>query len=312
MQLSRGFRALKIWLSVRTFGTRAFAAAIDRCLDLAGAAEDLIEADPELELLSPASLGVVCFRRRPAGSDDEDALERANARLVAEFAATGDGLVSSTRLRGRYAIRLCILNHTSTAADVEQVLDWFAGRPVDVAAGAAPSPTTGRRDSDVIPALGAVAAEPVVVDAAERVDIAALRRVPLFAAIDAGGIRRLHSLARSWDVVDGEKIVEQWELGRDFYVVLDGAASVVRDGAEIGRLAAGDFFGEFAALEWGASFSYSRLATVIARGPTRLAVFGPEALSTLMVELPGLEREITRVRRRRLSTLPLDENPPVR
>jgi aromatic-L-amino-acid decarboxylase len=300
MQLTRGFRALKVWLSLRTFGTRAFAAAIDGCLDLALTAQAAIERAPELELLSPASLGIVCFRRHPPGLDDEATLDRCNARLVAGFAESGRGLVSSTRLRGSYAVRMCILNHTSTAADVDEVLGWFAGEPVDRSAGEAPAPAAAQRDSGVFPALGAAAVAPVAVPDPERVDPESLRDLPLFAKLDAGSLERVGALARAGAAAAGESVVEEWGLGRDFYVVLAGTAAVLRAEVEINRLGVGDFFGEFAALEWGASFAYSRLATVVALTPLRLAVFTPEALTTLMVELPNLEREITRVRRERL------------
>ncbi len=309
MQLTRGFRALKVWLSVHTFGTRAFALAIDRCLDLALAAEVRIAAEPELELLSPASLGVVCFRRHPAGLDDEDGLTRCNADLVARFADSGRGLVSSTRLRGSYAIRMCILNHTSTGGDVEQVLEWFAREPVGRSgAGRAPGRPSTQRDSGVFPALGAVAAEPAAVPEADRVDASSLAALALFGSLDAGQLGRVCALAESRSAAVGETLVEQWGLGRDFYVVLDGMAGVLRDRVEVNQLGPGDFFGEVAALEWGANFAYSRLATVVARTPMRLAVFRPEALSSLMVELPALEREVTRVRRERLLAVQREES----
>jgi aromatic-L-amino-acid/L-tryptophan decarboxylase len=129
-QLTRGARALKVWLSLSYFGVDAFREAIDRALDLARAAQHQVECEPSLEVLSPAVLGVVCFRRHPPDVDNEPALERINAELVARFEASGEGLVSSTRLDGRYAIRLCVMNHTSGPADVEGTLDWFASAPV--------------------------------------------------------------------------------------------------------------------------------------------------------------------------------------
>jgi aromatic-L-amino-acid/L-tryptophan decarboxylase len=126
LQLTRGARALKVWLSLSYFGVDAFRAAIDRSLELARAAQRQIESEPTLELLSPAVLGVVCFRRHPRDVDDEAALERLNAALVARFESSGRGLVSSTRLDGRYAIRMCVMNHTSGPNDVAQTLQWFA------------------------------------------------------------------------------------------------------------------------------------------------------------------------------------------
>ena len=132
LQLTRSARALKVWLSLSYFGVDAFRAAIDRALDLAREAESQIARDPSLELLAPAVLGVVCFRRRgPAGLDDAE-VERLNADLVARFEASGRGLVSSTRLDGAYAIRMCVMNHTSGPDDVTQTLRWFATAPLAV------------------------------------------------------------------------------------------------------------------------------------------------------------------------------------
>jgi aromatic-L-amino-acid/L-tryptophan decarboxylase len=95
VQLTRAARALKIWLSINYFGLDAFRQAIDRAIDLARRAEEQIQASPTLELLSPASLGIVCFRRRFDGVEDEDSLGQLNAELVYGFEATGRGLLSS-------------------------------------------------------------------------------------------------------------------------------------------------------------------------------------------------------------------------
>jgi aromatic-L-amino-acid/L-tryptophan decarboxylase len=132
LQLTRSARALKIWLSLSYFGLDAFRRAIDRALDQAQLAQRLIEDHPTLELLAPATLGVICFRRSVPGVD-EDQLERINAALVARLEATGRALVSSTRLDGRYAIRMCVMNHTSRRADVEETLRWLASAPVSIA-----------------------------------------------------------------------------------------------------------------------------------------------------------------------------------
>ena len=82
VQLTRSCRALKLWISLRYFGVDAFRQAIDRCIDLALHAQRRVERSPELELMSPASLGVVALRRHPAGVDDERTLERINTDLV--------------------------------------------------------------------------------------------------------------------------------------------------------------------------------------------------------------------------------------
>lgn len=128
-QLTRGARALKVWLSLQYYGADAFAAAIDRALDLARLAEEMVVEHPELELLCPATLGVVCFRRRPVGLDDEARLEELNADLVARLEASGRALVSSSRLDGRYAIRMCVMNHTTAPADVRRTVLWLGNAP---------------------------------------------------------------------------------------------------------------------------------------------------------------------------------------
>jgi glutamate/tyrosine decarboxylase-like PLP-dependent enzyme len=131
IQLTREARALKIWLSLQYFGVAAFREAIDRTLDLALHAEERIRASAELELLSPATLGIVCFRRRPAGAGSEGTLERLNSALDRRLAESGIGFISSTRVDGRFALRMCVLNHRSREEDVDRVLDWIETAPID-------------------------------------------------------------------------------------------------------------------------------------------------------------------------------------
>lgn len=117
-QLTRAFRALKVWLTVRYFGLDRIGAAIDRGLDLAERAEAWIRRSGTLRLVTPAALGVVCFRT--------DEGEEADTRRVERLAESGLGMISSTRVRGGYALRLCILNHRSRWEDVEAVLKSLA------------------------------------------------------------------------------------------------------------------------------------------------------------------------------------------
>ena len=118
-QLTRQSRALKVWLGVRYFGLAAIRAEIDRAMDLASRAERAVRAEPVLEVLSPAQLGVVCFRVHPAGVDEPAALDDLNERVNAAMNAGGRYLISSTRLRGSFTLRMCILGFRITAADVE-------------------------------------------------------------------------------------------------------------------------------------------------------------------------------------------------
>jgi len=120
-QLSRSWRALKVWLSLQYFGLAPYRKAVQKCLDLARVAESAIQAAPDMEMLAPASLGIVCFRLTREGLGEED-IERMNQRAQERLNASGYALLSSTRLSGRYSLRLCILSHGTTADDVRGVL----------------------------------------------------------------------------------------------------------------------------------------------------------------------------------------------
>ena len=126
LQLTRASRAIKVWLAIQTFGLDAFRAAIDRAMDLTLAAQRWIEADPRLELVTPASLGILTFRHRGLPDEPADLVDRRNEGLSASIAATGDVLMTSTVIGGRYAMRLCVLNHTSGEDDVRYALERVA------------------------------------------------------------------------------------------------------------------------------------------------------------------------------------------
>lgn len=125
IELTRPSRALKIWLSLKTFGVGAFRQTIDRSLDLALEAEQRIQESAEFELLTPASLGVVCFRRTGAAAEDDAQLDELNADLVERLKEDGEAMISSTQINGVYAMRLCILNHRSGPKDVHRTLQWL-------------------------------------------------------------------------------------------------------------------------------------------------------------------------------------------
>ena len=257
LQLTRTCRALKLWISLRYFGVGAFRQAIDRCLDLALHAQSEIEASPELELMSPASLGVVTFRRHPAGSH-EAALERINASLAERMEQGGEVFVSTSRVRGRYVLRLCVLNHSTSQREVDRALELARSLPVDPAAAA----STVVRES--YPALEAGWL------GSPTLDSEALRSLPLFASLTAEQAERVLLGAHEHLALAREAVVEQWQVSRDLFVVLSGAVEVVADGKALATLGPGEFFGELAALDWGAGFARTRAATVTATEPTRL------------------------------------------
>ena len=124
LQLSRSFRALKVWMSVQTFGMAAFRRAVSNGLQLAVQAGEYIRKNPTLQLLTPVSLGVVCFRVNPEDTNlDEQALEKVNRTVLARIFWEDRSLISSTLLRQTFSLRLCIMNHNTTWDDVRETLD---------------------------------------------------------------------------------------------------------------------------------------------------------------------------------------------
>ena len=290
LQLTRASRALKVWLSFNAFGTDAFRAAIDRSMTLAELAERRVRETPALELLSPATLGIVCFRRRFADTDDEAVVAARNAALVSAFEETGRGLVSSTRLHGTYAIRMCVMNHTTGPGDVTGTLDWFATAPVQDAGAEGPVLDYGDRREEAGSGWGSTAA----------VAEAGVRQVPLFAGLDEAALDLVLRTGREQVVLADEVVVERWHGTRGFYVLLSGSVAVHRGGRTVAELRAGDFFGELAALDRDGGFGYSRTATVTATAPTRLLVLPPEVLEELVRTVPGVARLVRETARARL------------
>ncbi|HEX2088183.1 MAG TPA: aminotransferase class I/II-fold pyridoxal phosphate-dependent enzyme [Solirubrobacteraceae bacterium] len=115
-QLSRGSRALKLWLSLQTFGLDAFRAAIDRVIDLGERAQRSVDASDELEVVTPAQLGILTFA--PRGRDAGDIAER--------MVAQGFAAPSSTVLRGRTVLRMCTVNPRTTDEDVDRTIAAIA------------------------------------------------------------------------------------------------------------------------------------------------------------------------------------------
>jgi aromatic-L-amino-acid/L-tryptophan decarboxylase len=122
LQLSRGSRALKLWLSLRVFGLDSFRAAIAHGISLAEHAESVLRRRDGWEVVSPAQLGIVCFRRVPDGTGADD-IDRLNDELVKRAVADGYAAPSSTVLEGRTAIRMCTINPRTTFADVETTIE---------------------------------------------------------------------------------------------------------------------------------------------------------------------------------------------
>ena len=124
LQLSRSVRALKIWMSVQTFGMAAFRQAVSHGMDLAHRIEEYIEDSTVLEMLTPATLGIACFRVNPANADlGEDVLEEINRTVLARVFWEDRAFISSTLLHGTFALRMCVINHSTTWDDVRETLE---------------------------------------------------------------------------------------------------------------------------------------------------------------------------------------------
>ncbi len=122
VQLTRSFRALKLWMSLKVFGLPAFRRAIERGFELAEIAEEALLASPRWEVVTPAQAGVVTFRYVPEGSPSERETDAANLRLVERIVADGYAMVASTTLRGRPVLRLCTINPRTTDEEVRTTI----------------------------------------------------------------------------------------------------------------------------------------------------------------------------------------------
>lgn len=116
-ELSRGFRALKTWFTIKVYGPEKLGRIISNTCALAHYMKRRIELSPHLELLAPVSLNIVCFRYRSLDAD------RINADIVIALQESGIAAPSTTTLHGQLAIRAAIVNHRTTAGDIDALID---------------------------------------------------------------------------------------------------------------------------------------------------------------------------------------------
>jgi aromatic-L-amino-acid/L-tryptophan decarboxylase len=130
-ELSRGFRALKVWYQIEHFGLERLAASIEENCRLAAYLAARIDVEAQLERLTPLSLNIVCFRHR---ADDVHA--DLNALLVTELQERGLAAPSATRIGGRQAIRVNLTNHRTREADLDALVDDVLQLAAELLAGA--------------------------------------------------------------------------------------------------------------------------------------------------------------------------------
>jgi aromatic-L-amino-acid/L-tryptophan decarboxylase len=221
---------------------------------------DSVTLDPHKWLYQPMECGCVLIRDGP---------ERRGTALAEELERGGTALVSTTRLAGRHAIRLCILNPTTTAGHVRQVIEHFAGALAP--AGGAPVPVAAHPTMPGPDVLGAV---------------------PLLAGVPASIRHAVQARGVCLDVTAGEEVIRRWDADRFFYIVLAGRYDVFIDTRLIRTHGPGDHFGELAARDWGGGYGYARLATIRCAEPGRLLKLTTEDLAWLVDSQPTVKARI--------------------
>lgn len=122
VQLTRGFRALKLWMSFKAFGVDAFRAAVAIGIGNAEFAQKLIAKNKDWEIITPAQLGIITFRYVAAGMSGAQ-LDNLNSAIASEMITSGYAFLSPTVMRGRTVLRLCLINPRTTEAEIGETLD---------------------------------------------------------------------------------------------------------------------------------------------------------------------------------------------
>jgi CRP-like cAMP-binding protein len=220
-------------------------------------------------------LGIVCFRREWPGCDEAET-ERRGLALARALEQSGTALVSSTRLAGRHAIRLCVLNPTSSEADLRRVVEHFARASAPDAPDVQAAPADARAG-----VLAALDGDP-------------LRASRLLARVAGATLRAIRARAAWLDTAAGEEVTRRWDSDRSFYLVVSGRFDVFIDGRRIRTVGPGDHFGELAARDWSGGYGYTRLATVVCAEPGQLLRLTSEDFRWLMDSEPTAKAEIAR------------------
>jgi glutamate/tyrosine decarboxylase-like PLP-dependent enzyme len=120
-ELTRPFRALDLWLLIKFAGAGRLGKAVEENIACAKYFEELVKASDDFEMLAPVELSIFCFRYVPKGFTGD--LDAFNERLLVTLQRAGSTYLSNARVRGRFALRGCVLNYRTTKADMERVLE---------------------------------------------------------------------------------------------------------------------------------------------------------------------------------------------
>jgi glutamate/tyrosine decarboxylase-like PLP-dependent enzyme len=124
-ELSRRFRALKVWMLIKSVGLRALAESIEKDLACARHLERLVRASADFEMLAPVELSIFCFRYLPPGLErgrDETEISSFNERLLVALQRDGSSYLSNATIDGRFALRGCVMNYRTQLPDMEILL----------------------------------------------------------------------------------------------------------------------------------------------------------------------------------------------
>lgn len=125
VQLTRGFRALKLWMSMKAFGVDAFKQAIDIGIENAEYVESLLRSSKNWEIITPANIGIITFRYvKPDFSEDQ--LNDMNNYIAQQIILSGYALLSPTILGGKHILRMCTINPRTARADIERTVAMLA------------------------------------------------------------------------------------------------------------------------------------------------------------------------------------------
>jgi aromatic-L-amino-acid decarboxylase len=122
VELSRRFRALKVWLTLGYYGARRLAESISNDISMAAYMGELVSRSDDFELLAPVELSICCFRYAPQSATEAE-LDQLNEKIMAAVQKDGRAYLSNATVNGKFALRACITNFRTTKADIEETLD---------------------------------------------------------------------------------------------------------------------------------------------------------------------------------------------
>ncbi|MFD2205626.1 pyridoxal phosphate-dependent decarboxylase family protein [Kiloniella antarctica] len=122
LQTSRGFRALKVWMSLQEHGVEKFGRLIDQNIAQGQYLNDLIKQETDLELIAPTNINIVCYRYNPGGLN-HDKLKEINIEIMLRLQEEGSAALSDTTVHGAHCLRVAITNHRTRQSDLDFLVD---------------------------------------------------------------------------------------------------------------------------------------------------------------------------------------------